>query len=356
MQAKKETGIILILALAAALLTGCSDITTISLTENCSGSYAETVTISRSLWDMFNGASFDDQAVEELYHSRFPEADVEITDTVADSIPSKEIRLSMHFKDETEFRSLMDSSGLASVKFNQNYFSRSAVFIPASDSTGGDLLPDQLDDMLENDEQLLDTLMAEMQNINIRLTISFPYTVTDTNGSLQEDGRTVTWQFQQPDDGEERYYATFNGQTSTKAPSFSGAGNGKYYNTGVTLNVNAENLLKQFTENGTSTSCDYFSFTSEGSYLIHALDVNGNKNTIKFYIDMTKPVIRGVKNGQIYRKARKIYFSDAGSGIRKAVINNKKITSGQKISKAGSYTLQITDNAGNRKTVKFKIQ
>lgn len=71
--------------------------------------------------------------------------------------------------------------------------------------------------------------------------------------------------------------------------------------------------------------------------------------------DMTKPTITGVKNGKTYKKAVTIKFSDK-SGIRKATLNGKKIKSGTKVKKNGSYTLIVTDKAGNSRIVRFKIR
>lgn len=72
-------------------------------------------------------------------------------------------------------------------------------------------------------------------------------------------------------------------------------------------------------------------------------------------LDKTKPTIKGVKNGTTYKKAVTIKFSDK-SGIRKATLNGKKIKSGTKVKKNGSYTLIVTDKAGNSRTVRFKIR
>lgn len=72
-------------------------------------------------------------------------------------------------------------------------------------------------------------------------------------------------------------------------------------------------------------------------------------------LDDTKPTITGVKNGKTYKKAVTIKFSDK-SGIRKATLNGKKIKSGTKVKKNGSYTLIVTDKAGNSRIVRFKIR
>lgn len=73
-------------------------------------------------------------------------------------------------------------------------------------------------------------------------------------------------------------------------------------------------------------------------------------------IDTTAPTVKGVKNKKKYKKAVTIKFSDKQSGIKKATLNGKKIKSGKKVKKKGSYTLNVWDKAGNKKTVKFTIK
>jgi hypothetical protein len=73
-------------------------------------------------------------------------------------------------------------------------------------------------------------------------------------------------------------------------------------------------------------------------------------------IDTTKPTVSGVANGKTYKKAVTIKFSDQGSGIKSATLNGKKIKTGKKVSANGTYKLVVTDNAGNKKTVKFTIK
>lgn len=92
----------------------------------------------------------------------------------------------------------------------------------------------------------------------------------------------------------------------------------------------------------------------EGSHAITVSDTLGNKSEEEFIIDRTKPSIKGVKNGKTYKKAVTIKFSDK-NGIQSAYLNGKIFRNGSKASKKGTYTLKVTDNAGNVKTVKFKI-
>lgn len=356
MQVKKELSILLIFMMLAALLSGCTDATTITINEDYSGSYSETATLSKRLWDLSIGASYDENSLADLYRSLYPGAEVAIEDTVIDQVASKEIQLRKDFKNESEFQQLMNNFGLASVKFNQNYFSRSAIATASSDSSATDVLPDDMEGLFEGNEQLMPVILEELQNINIKLTVSFPYQIEETNGAVQADGKTVVWEMTQLTDGEGRYYATFCKQDSSKAPVILGAKNKKQYNSGVTLTVDSENLIDYIDVNGKAIHSDYLSLTEEGLYQITVFDLNQNKSSLSFRIDMTKPIIKGVKNGKTYYSAQTVRFLDAGSGVRKATLNNKKISSGTKITKKGSYTLRVIDKAGNKKTVKFKIK
>ena len=73
-------------------------------------------------------------------------------------------------------------------------------------------------------------------------------------------------------------------------------------------------------------------------------------------IDVNKPVVKGIKNNKTYTKAVKVTFSDKESGIKSAKLNGKAIKSGQAVNKSSTYTLVVSDKAGNKTTVKFKIK
>lgn len=98
-----------------------------------------------------------------------------------------------------------------------------------------------------------------------------------------------------------------------------------------------------------------FSSLKEGTHTIEAQDNAGNTTTVKFTCDKTAPKVAGVKNNKTYKKAVTIKVSDK-NGVKSIKLNGKKIKSGKKITKKGSYKLVVTDKAGNTKTVKFKIK
>lgn len=79
------------------------------------------------------------------------------------------------------------------------------------------------------------------------------------------------------------------------------------------------------------------------------------RKTVGFYVDNQKPTVKGVKNKAIYHRAVVLRFSD-NIGIRSARLNGKKVKSGYRVSKNGTYRLSVTDRAGNKKTVLFTVR
>lgn len=118
----------------------------------------------------------------------------------------------------------------------------------------------------------------------------------------------------------------------------------------INNNVDKDSLISQYYIYSLDTRS-----LEEGSHVIKVSDISGNTSEEEFIIDRTKPSVKGVKNGKTYKKAVKIKISDK-NGIKSATLNGKAFKSGSKTSKNGTYILKATDNAGNIKTVKFKIQ
>ena len=102
-----------------------------------------------------------------------------------------------------------------------------------------------------------------------------------------------------------------------------------------------------------------FTASANGRYTMMVENVGGSRYSavVKVTgIDDKKPVISGIKNGRTYKKAVRIRFSDKQSGIKSALLNGRKISSGRKVSAPGSYKLIVTDKAGNRAVIKFRIR
>lgn len=133
----------------------------------------------------------------------------------------------------------------------------------------------------------------------------------------------------------------------SKIKSFTIDGKEQISNSSLTNN---ENLLY------TGTYITYYcNSLSNGKHKFTATDSLGNLASITVTIDNKAPVVKGVKNGKKYTKAVILKFSD-NTGIKTAKLNGKKIKSGKKVTKKGSYTLIVTDKANNAKSVKFKIK
>ena len=95
---------------------------------------------------------------------------------------------------------------------------------------------------------------------------------------------------------------------------------------------------------------------TDAGYTVTAKDYYGNEAVKTFTIkDTKKPTVSGVKNGKTYIGAKVVKFKD-NCGIAKATLNGKKISSGKKISKKGSYKLVVTDINGLKTIVSFKIK
>lgn len=353
---KKEINLIFAIIFAAVIFYGCTNHTKITFHEDGSGSYEETFSLTKDIWNQFVGD--DDSVILNYYRTLYPQAEITISDETIYDTDLKSLHLNMEFNDLSEYEQFSSmEENLRSTTFTSNYFTRAKIYMPLdeiSDDAFG--ITDELEQLLASDEEMAQRLNAEIQNMDIRLTITFPYSVIDTNGSVQEDHKTVVWDIKQMDKME-RLYALFHTSSSLTAPTFDGAVHGKAYNTGVSLKISSENLLEHVQVNDEITQSESLFLSAEGIYNITAVDINGNKKSIKFHIDKTKPSVSGVANGKTYQSARTIRFLDkGGSGIKNALLNGTQIKTGKKVSKKGTYHLIVTDKAGNQKITKFKIQ
>ena len=80
-----------------------------------------------------------------------------------------------------------------------------------------------------------------------------------------------------------------------------------------------------------------------GTEILSSRFVGNNKNGIN--VRGTDLVLKNI-----------VAYLNKESGIKTATLNGSAVKTGKKISKAGSYTLKVTDKAGNTNTVKFKIK
>ena len=216
----------------------------------------------------------------------------------------------------------------------------------------------------------LDEMGVEFANYAITL----PYKVVKTNLKLSDDGKTV-FVTKKDFNKSQTLYAIYNKDAaSAKTIEYSGAAKGKIYNSKRYLTITTKNVIKKvaITRNGKSYKdtesyekdgktydniYNTFAFVKDGKYTVKTTLVNDAVKSTNFTVDRTKPTTN--MKAKTYKKTssgRKITFKDATSGVKTATLNGKTIKSGKIVKKAGSYTLVITDKAGNKRTVKFKIK
>lgn len=337
--------------LIGSFLTGCSVSSTAKLQTNSSCSYEEQFTIPEKIWNLCIAEFGSLDAARSYIQSIDTTAEVTIK---KDSAHKNVIVKKKHiFKNADEFRRYMIGFHKISVNFHSAYFSQCRIYMPVKGEKDTSLA-EELEVLFGHNSKLVKSLQTELSNAKLQTSVVFPSPVTETNGSIQADGRTVIWDSaKQPKD---RMYALFHTQNTKKTPVFLGAANGKSYNTSVVLSITSENLLQQVTVNGKDVQSDYLFLSDEGRYQITAADIHNNSKKIVFRIDQTAPVVYGVANNKTYKKSRLIKFSDKGSGIYKATLNDKRIKSGTAVSQKGDYRLIVEDGAGNRRSIRFRIK
>jgi uncharacterized protein YjdB/Leucine-rich repeat (LRR) protein len=89
---------------------------------------------------------------------------------------------------------------------------------------------------------------------------------------------------------------------------------------------------------------------AEGNYTLVVTGTYGNTTAYKFTIDKTPPTVTGVVDGTIYNNTVTINFNEGT-----ALLNGNSINSGSTVSAIDSFTLVVTDAAGNKTTVNFSI-
>ncbi|WP_197031461.1 Ig-like domain-containing protein [Bacillus sp. UNC438CL73TsuS30] len=138
--------------------------------------------------------------------------------------------------------------------------------------------------------------------------------------------------------------ATVNFTIDKTAPKVTGVVNKGLYNHDVTIS---------FSEGTATLDNKVFKggkVSKEGSHTLVVKDEAGNVTSVSFTIDKTAPVVYGVSNGGSYNHDVKIGFTEGT-----ATLNGAKIANGKVVKAEGSYTVVVTDAAGNKTTVKFTI-
>ena len=213
-----------------------------------------------------------------------------------------------------------------------------------------------LDDTLSMVKSMLDDeLIAKiMSSVNSSLTVTMPSEITDTNGVLSADKKSVTFNLNSSDT-KINFYAYTKGAGSKSDSSISLNVKSGFTNKDK-VKISSSEKITAVTVNGAKAGTSKtVALDKDGVYTIEVTTKN-NKASLEVVKDTTAPVVKGAADGQTYSKNVKIKYSDATSGIKSAKLNGKKIKSGKTVKANGDYTLVVTDKAGNKTTVKFTIK
>lgn len=206
------------------------------------------------------------------------------------------------------------------------------------------------DNLSSKEKSLLDSLFLDM-------SISYEKPITYTNGTLSEDKKTASWTVK-PSGVDKVLKASTIGKESIPAdktkPVVSGVKNYAYYKSSVHLNTRDNVGVSSITLNKKKISVAH-GVVSDGRYTVVAKDYSGNTSVVRFCVDKKAPVIYGVSNGKTYRTAKKITLKD-NHGLKYATLNGKRFRSGTTLHRSGSYSLRVTDKAGNVRSLKFRIR
>jgi hypothetical protein len=144
-------------------------------------------------------------------------------------------------------------------------------------------------------------------------------------------------------DGTESFYIIKIDKTP---PIVNGVENGSYYNDGVKVTFNEGFAIMdgEVFENGQIE-------TREGLHKLMVIDEVGNSKIIEFVIDRTPPVIYGVIDGETYDEPLQVSYNEG-----ECTINGKPFVFGENIIEAGEYLVEVADKAGNKTTLKFKME
>ncbi len=216
-----------------------------------------------------------------------------------------------------------------------------------------------------------DINMSEMENLMkqisfMNLQMELPFTVAKSNVSFE--GNTLTADALNSagmEDPDIVYAVADENLLKGTNLTISGASEGKYYKKKQTVKIDtADGVIRSMSLkiNGKASpfSDDKHPYnvtvcSEDGRYTVFAQLFGGTKQTLKFTIDKTKPT-SNIKNGKTYKSSKKITFSDKTSGIKSAKLDGKTVKSGKVIKKKGTHKLVLTDKAGNKTTIKFKIK
>lgn len=153
--------------------------------------------------------------------------------------------------------------------------------------------------------------------------------------------------------------ATVTFTVDVTGPVITGVENNKTYATNITPSVTTTGTIKSVVLKKNNEIVEGYTtslgeITEEGSYELKVTDDLGNTTTVKFTIDKTAPEVSGVKMNGEYKTATPV-FTEGTATLQKGSEEAADFTSGTIIAADGEYTLVVTDEVGNARTILFKI-
>lgn len=139
----------------------------------------------------------------------------------------------------------------------------------------------------------------------------------------------------------------------SEGPVISGIINNSFTNDNVSLTISDDNeVTTTVTLDGNPV--DYAdTFDVEGTYVVTVVDKAFNEASKTFTIDRTKPVVGGVEDGKYYNTDVEVTIDDTNPGtvhLKKNGETVKPYNAGDPISEEGTYTVYVSDKAGNKST------
>lgn len=126
-----------------------------------------------------------------------------------------------------------------------------------------------------------------------------------------------------------------------------------------TVILDTPGVIEGVSVNGTELGAtDRVPLGKDGKKKVEVRLVGGNTAELSYTKDTAKPTAN-VKAGKSYKatkKGIKVTFKDSLSGVKSATLDGKKVKSGKRVTKKGTHKLVVTDKAGNKLSVKFKVR
>lgn len=190
-------------------------------------------------------------------------------------------------------------------------------------------------------------------------TITFPNVITESNGTISKDGKTVTYQFKDMVKMTEMY--AYNSEfLKTQKPVLIGISKDTKWFNKKTIKVKGFSKIKSVVVNGKSLGATDKVALTEGKNTIKVTNEVGTLNRT-LNVDTKKPKVN-LKNNKTYKVGTVLKVSDKGSGIAYVTENNSVYASntlakkGYTLKNKGTRAIKVYDKAGNVTTIKVKVK